>query len=224
MIAELPFWRELLDKPSLALLDGALDAGRDVVGTAGHLQVTLPASVTQALLTQVPARFHGGVQEVLLTGLAVALCDWCRRRGRGGGAAVLVDVEGHGREEVVGPLDLSRTVGWFTSLYPVRLDVAGIELSDALTGGASLGRALKSIKEQLRAVPEKGIGFGLLRYLNAATAGALSGPGAAASFRSTTWAGLRRRGTASGALRTTTYGLMWTPASCRCRMVCRSMR
>ena len=85
--------------------------------------------MTGALLTRVAAAFHAGINEVLLTGLALAVADWCRRHGRSGGDrhAVLVDVEGHGREEfgreeIAADLDLSRTVGWFTSLYPVRLD------------------------------------------------------------------------------------------------------
>ena len=72
-------------------------------------------------------------------------------------------------------MDLTRTVGWFTSLYPVRLDPGAIDLAAALSGGAPLGRALKTIKEQLRAVPQKGLHYGLLRYLNGETAKELSG-------------------------------------------------
>ena len=72
-----------------------------MAGTAGHLTLTLPTEVTQALLTRVAAAFHGGIDDVLLTGLAVAVADWCRRQGAGSGAghAVLLDLEGHGREE-----------------------------------------------------------------------------------------------------------------------------
>ena len=166
-------------RPLAAAGGGGLDGARDVAGTAGHLTLRLPGAVTEALLTRVPARFYGGIQEVLLTALAVAVADWCRRHsdgdGRGIGAGVLLDVEGHGREEVFGAVDLSRTVGWFTSLYPVRLDVSGLELEDALAGGAALGGVLKRIKEQLRALPQRGLGYGLLRYLNAATAGELAG-------------------------------------------------
>ena len=72
-------------------------------GTAGQLTLTLPAAITGALLTRVPAAFHGGINDVLLTGLVLAVADWCRRRGRGAGHgshAVLLDLEGHGREEV----------------------------------------------------------------------------------------------------------------------------
>src|SRR4029078_13705002 len=71
-------------------------------------------------------------------------------------------------------IDLTRTVGWFTSLYPVRLDPGPLDLEQGLAVGAPPGRALKTIKEQLRAVPGKGLGYGLLRYLNAETAATLA--------------------------------------------------
>src|SRR6185369_4071969 len=166
-----------------------LDPARDTLGTAGHLTLMLPAAVTDALLTRVPAAFHGGIDDVLLTGLALAVADWCRRHVQvahavthhGGSHAVLLDLEGHGREEGLGrkegsgEIDLTRTVGWFTSLYPVRLDPGLLDLEEALSGGPALGRALKTIKEQLRAVPGKGLGYGLLRYLNDETAAELAG-------------------------------------------------
>ena len=201
--AELSYWSGAAGQPSLLLVQERLDPVRDTHGTAGHLRVMLPAAVTQALLTRVPSAFHGGIDDVLLTGLSVAVADWCRRHvgagmsGRGEGSAaashaVLLDLEGHGREEAFGreevfgreeglgregggDIDLTRTVGWFTSLYPVRLDPGPLDLEDALAGGAALGRALKTIKEQLRAVPGKGLGYGLLRYLNGDTAGPLGG-------------------------------------------------
>ena len=101
-VAELPLWTGMWDGPVLSLFDGALDRARDLTGTARELTLTLPASVTGALLTRVAAAFHAGINDVLLTGLALAVADWCRRHGRGGGdrPAVLVDVEGHGREEI----------------------------------------------------------------------------------------------------------------------------
>ena len=74
VVAELSFWREHVRKPSLRLVAGALDRRRDTAGTAGHLTLRLPAAVTEALLTRVPARFHGGIQEVLLTGACGCGC------------------------------------------------------------------------------------------------------------------------------------------------------
>ena len=135
-IGELSFWHGMLSEPSVSLFDGSLDPVRDVIGTARHLTLTLPASLTGPLLTRVPAAFHGGINDVLLTGLVVAIADWCRRHGREDGRAVLVDLEGHGREEVFADVELSRTVGWFTSLYPVRLDAGALDLDEALAGGA----------------------------------------------------------------------------------------
>jgi hypothetical protein len=200
-VDELGSWRRLLAAPALRLVDGELDRGRDVVGTAGHLTLTLPEAVTGPLLTRVASAFHAGINDVLLTALAVAAVQWCRRRGRGVGSAVMVDLEGHGREEIFADVDLSRTVGWFTSLYPVRLDVGGVDLAEALSGGAALGRALKLVKEQLHAVADNGLGYGQLRYLNAETAAQLSGMGRRTgrrSLASTIWAGLPGLAAATG--------------------------
>jgi non-ribosomal peptide synthase protein (TIGR01720 family) len=82
---------------------------------------------------------------------------------------------GHGREEIFEDIDLSRTVGWFTSLYPARLDPGAIDLEEAIGGGRAIGQALKVIKEQLRRLPDGGLGYGLLRYLNPETSGVLAG-------------------------------------------------
>ncbi len=168
----------MLSAPSLSLVEGSLDPDRDLSGTAGQLTLTLPAAITGPLLTRVPAAFHGGINDVLLTGLVLAVADWCRRHGRGAGHAshaVLLDLEGHGREEVFADVELSRTVGWFTSLFPVRLDPGPLDLDEAMAGGPALGRALKLVKEQLRALPDHGLGYGLLRYLNRETATRLDG-------------------------------------------------
>src|SRR5947208_515585 len=173
-IGELSFWTGILSEPSLLLVDGSLDPARDVMGTAGELTLMLPAAVTEALLKRVPGAFHAGINHVLLTALGLSLVQWCRRRERGAGHAVLFEVEGHGREEVLADIDLSRTGGWFTSLFPVRLDAGAISVAEALAGGPALGRALKLIKEQLRGVPNNGLGYGLLRYLNQQTGSQLA--------------------------------------------------
>ncbi|MFE0605853.1 amino acid adenylation domain-containing protein [Streptomyces sp. NPDC058892] len=171
---ELPVWQEILrgDEPVLGARE--LDPARDVASTADSVRVTVPADVTETLLTTIPAAFRGGADDALLTGLALALARWRQVRGVSASSA-LVRREGHGREEHLVPgADVSGTVGWFTSLFPVRLDLAGIDLADAFAGGPAAGRALKAVKEQLRAVPDNGIGYGLLRYLNPDTAAALA--------------------------------------------------
>jgi non-ribosomal peptide synthase protein (TIGR01720 family) len=174
-VAELGLWREMLSEPSFALVQGSLAADRDLAATAQHVTLELPIAPTRTLLTQAAAAFHAGINDVLLSALVLALADFRLRRGQGGAHAVLLDLEGHGREEIFGDVDLSRTVGWFTSLYPVRLDPGGLDLPEALAGGPALGHLVKRIKEQLRAIPDHGLGYGLLRYLNADTACELAG-------------------------------------------------
>ncbi|CAM5479399.1 hypothetical protein SVIOM342S_07969 [Streptomyces violaceorubidus] len=79
------------------------------------------------------------------------------------------------KEAVVPGADLSRTVGWFTSMFPVRLDIGGADVEEALAGGAAAGQVVKAVKEQLLRIPDKGMGHGLLRYLNEETAAVLAG-------------------------------------------------
>ncbi|MER7278466.1 amino acid adenylation domain-containing protein [Dactylosporangium sp. NPDC000244] len=142
--AELPHWRSTLD-------GHAAEPVRATAGDQRELTLRLPAEETRPLLTTVPEAFHAGVQDVLLAGLALAVRQWRPATAESG---VLLRLEGHGREEHLVPgADLSRTVGWFTVDYPVRLDA----------GGDDPATALKRVKEQLRAVPEHGIGYGLLR-------------------------------------------------------------
>ncbi|MFC9361579.1 amino acid adenylation domain-containing protein [Rhodococcus sp. NPDC057014] len=159
---ERPLWQRATADGAhrVRLASGPLDPRRDTIDATARIQVEVPSSVTEALLTTVPERFHAKVDDVLLTALALTAA-------RHGGGAVPVDLEGHGREEQAVPgADLARTVGWFTTLYPVLLDAQGIDLGDAYAGGAAAGAALKLIKEQLREIPDSGIGFGMLKYLH----------------------------------------------------------
>jgi len=125
--------------------------------------VRLSAAETRALLQQAPEAYRTEINDLLLAALAESL-----------GAALeterlMIALEGHGREALVEGVDLSRTVGWCTSLFPVRLPRVG--------GGP--GALLKAVKEQLRRIPQRGLGYGVLRYLGpAATRTALAGLGA----------------------------------------------
>nr|ADU56136.1 hypothetical protein CA915-15 [uncultured organism CA915] len=159
-VAELEYW--------VSVLDGADPSLGEHTGQPHSWSWTLSGTAAQKLVGEVPTDFHCGIQEVLLAGLAGAVARW-----RGGDAGVLVDVEGHGRH-AVDDADLLRTVGWFTSLRPVRLDLAGIDLTAAAAGEAAAGQLLKAVKEQLRSVPGDGLGYGLLRYLNPDTGGTLA--------------------------------------------------
>ncbi|MCV6300962.1 non-ribosomal peptide synthase/polyketide synthase [Pseudomonas aeruginosa] len=144
---ELDYWQaQLHDAPHALPCEnpqGALENRHE-----RKLVLTLDAERTRQLLQEAPAAYRTQVNDLLLTALARATCRWS------GDASVLVQLEGHGREDLGEAIDLSRTVGWFTSLFPLRL-----------TPAADLGESLKAIKEQLRGVPDKGVGYGLLRYL-----------------------------------------------------------
>ncbi|GAA2477051.1 amino acid adenylation domain-containing protein [Streptomyces longisporus] len=155
--AEMDVWRDVLEDPGPPLGARRPDPRRDVVGEMHHLTRQLPAAVTNDLLTTVPAAFHAGPDDVLLAALAAAFVRW--RRAKDGHPALLLDVERHGRQEIAVGLDLSRTVGWFTSVVPARLDLAGVDPADP-------AQVLKTVKEQLRSVPDHGIGYGLLRHLD----------------------------------------------------------
>ncbi len=172
-VAEIERWTHVL-RPAEPVAPRRLDPARDTVATARTIELDLPTEVTEALLTSVPAAFHGEVNDVLLTGLAVALARWRTARGHTDRTSLL-HLESHGRHDLDDETDLSRTVGWFTSMYPVRLDVAGLDLDDAAAGGTAAGAALKLVKEQLRALPDHGIGYGLLRHLNLQTGPVLAG-------------------------------------------------
>jgi amino acid adenylation domain-containing protein/non-ribosomal peptide synthase protein (TIGR01720 family) len=147
-------WLALADAPADALtgvppLDHA--DGENIESSARKVTVSLDAERTRALLSEVPKTYNTQINDVLLTALVHALAGWTGER------TVLVNLEGHGREEIGGGLDLSRTVGWFTTDYPVQLtDESPYEP----------GAALRSIKEQLRRVPRQGFGFGVSQYLD----------------------------------------------------------
>jgi len=124
--------------------------GRNLVNSGRVTTVSLSEQETRTLLTSVGNAYRTQIQEVLLCAVAEALSQWT------GGERVKIEMEGHGREEIIEGIELTRTIGWFTSVYPLVLDVK--------RGG--LGEKLKSVKEQMRSVPRRGIGYGILRYLS----------------------------------------------------------
>ncbi|MBZ4597626.1 amino acid adenylation domain-containing protein [Mycobacterium avium subsp. hominissuis] len=134
----------------------------DTYASAGQLSASLDVQTTRLLLGEVPAAFHAGVQDILLIAFGLACTEFV-----GGGALIGIDVEGHGRhEEIAAGVDLSRTVGWFTTKYPVALRMSRrLDWARVVAGEAALGAVIKDAKEQLRALPD-GLSYGLLRYLN----------------------------------------------------------
>lgn len=171
-IAELALWRSVVDGPDPVLGARRLNPATDVTATVHEVRVELPPDTTEPLLT-VTATSRGSVNDGLVTGLALAIAQW--RAGRGEDErSILVRLEGHGREEYLVPgADLTRTVGCFTTVFPVRLDLSDVDLADAFQGGPAADHAISRISQQLRAVSDKGIGYGLLRHLNPSTAAVL---------------------------------------------------
>ncbi|WUP10023.1 amino acid adenylation domain-containing protein [Streptomyces sp. NBC_00269] len=172
--AELPFWRDLLSPGDLPLGDRPLDPATDTAARQMSHVVQLPAELTHELITLVPASFNGGVNDVLLAALSAAVGELTNERRNGTGHSFLVNLESHGRTELHTTLDLSRTVGWFTNMHPVRLNVQTLVWDDIRSGGEAAGSLLKDCKEQLRLIPDHGIGYGMLRYLNARTSAELA--------------------------------------------------
>ncbi|MEV1177007.1 amino acid adenylation domain-containing protein, partial [Nonomuraea sp. NPDC049784] len=146
---EAAYWRAVGGQDADLPLDHP-GSGNDVA-SARTVDARLDEEQTARLLHRVPAAYRTQINDVLLTALGVVVAEWT------GGDQVLIDLEGHGREDVGTDVDVSRTVGWFTSLYPVRLPMAA--------GPGDLGSLLKSTKERLREIPRHGLGYGLLRHL-----------------------------------------------------------
>jgi amino acid adenylation domain-containing protein/non-ribosomal peptide synthase protein (TIGR01720 family) len=183
LAAQLPYWQAqaAAEVPPLPLDCAAGEAaGLNTVGEAGQVEVGLGAEQTRTLLTEACGAYRAQAQEVLLAAFALGYARWS------GAGRLRVEVEGHGREPEVlaagvggavaggGALDLTRTVGWFTALYPVLLEV-----------GARAGavEAVKEVKGRLRAVPGAGVGYGALRWMGAdETARAALAGGAEISF------------------------------------------
>jgi amino acid adenylation domain-containing protein/non-ribosomal peptide synthase protein (TIGR01720 family) len=148
LVASSAHWLKIGDVSGDLPADGTEQAA-NTEALARTATVSLDGEETQALLQRVPAAYRTQINDVLLTALALALRAWTGRE------AHRIDMEGHGREEALVALDVSRTVGWFTSLYPVVID---------LEGAQDNASALKRIKEELRRVPDRGLSYGVLRY------------------------------------------------------------
>ncbi len=151
-LAELEYWLEIGKQPVKPLpVDFPEGRAKNKVADAAWVEVSLSVEETRALLQDAPGAYRTQINDMLLSALAQAFCEWT------GESSLLINLEGHGRES--DELELSRTVGWFTSLFPVRLHVPrGDE-----------GALLKLVKEQLLRIPRKGVNYGALRYLNPET-------------------------------------------------------
>ncbi|MFI1104554.1 amino acid adenylation domain-containing protein [Streptomyces melanogenes] len=161
---ELALWTGLVEGAHDVAEGLALVPERDVLRTQATVTRILPADRTEHLLTRVPAALGAGINAVLLSALGEAVGRWRAAHWPTAHGPFLVDVEGHGREEIAEGLDLSATVGWFTSMFPVRLEGRADDPE----------QGVRTVQEQLAAMPDKGLGYGLLRHLNPHTAPTLA--------------------------------------------------
>ncbi len=144
---ELNYWTQLASQEIEKL--PAVGSAKNIEGASHTHTVTLAAAETRSLLQEAGEAYHTQINDLLLTALVKVFQSLTKKE------TLLVELEGHGREGLFAGVDLSRTVGWFTSAFPVLLK---------LDGAATTGAAVKTIKEQLRKIPRHGIGYGLLRY------------------------------------------------------------
>jgi non-ribosomal peptide synthase protein (TIGR01720 family) len=150
LLSQITYWQQTANSFRPFATDYNYDGNARVKETVSFT-VKLDAHHTLNLVKEVPRVYHTEINDILLCALAKTLCTWSGRD------RLVIGLEGHGRESVDDTTDVSRTVGWFTSLYPLLLTVA------ETTGTSEL---IKSVKEQLRQVPGKGLGFGVLKYIN----------------------------------------------------------
>jgi amino acid adenylation domain-containing protein/non-ribosomal peptide synthase protein (TIGR01720 family) len=147
--AQKPYWEKIVrsyrELPSNKAYHGAVTT-REI----RHCMVALDAANTRTLLQEIPKTYHTEINDILLAALAKTICEFAQED------KVVIGMEGHGREALAEGMDTSRTVGWFTNKYPVLLEY---------TAGMTPGDLVKSIKEQLRLVPDKGMGYGVLKYI-----------------------------------------------------------
>ena len=144
-LAQINFWQKQLQGADLPFVDGSQPNLSQYAETLGF---ELSEEQTTTLLQQVNQAYQTEINEVLLTALSRAL------KATFGASAYGITLEGHGREDIL-DLDISRTVGWFTSMFPIVLEYE-----------EATGFHLQSIKENLRRIPHKGVGYGLLKYLS----------------------------------------------------------
>jgi amino acid adenylation domain-containing protein/non-ribosomal peptide synthase protein (TIGR01720 family) len=150
--AQLNYWlnRDFSSVSPLPL-DNQGEAKSNIVAHAKTVSFTLTEEQTRLLLQEVPQAYNTQINDILLTALVQAFACWT------GSYKLLLDMEGHGRENVIESVNLSRTVGWFTSIFPVFLTLENLDHP---------GECLKSIKEQLRQIPDRGFDYGIGYYLN----------------------------------------------------------
>jgi non-ribosomal peptide synthase protein (TIGR01720 family) len=151
LLSQRSYWTKTANNYKALPVDQSFEGLVRVKDTAHHSS-KLGMSATRSLLQEVPKVYHTQINDLLLAALAGTLCGWSKNDH------ITIGLEGHGREEIAGGgIDTLRTVGWFTTHYPVLLETGG---------GAGIDALIKSVKEQLRQIPDRGLGYGVLKYIN----------------------------------------------------------
>lgn len=161
------YWLDVLTGQDPLLGSRAPDPATDTWATLRQHHIALDAADTHALLDTLD-RAGVEVRDFLLAALTLAVASWRTGRGESASGGTLVALEGHGREDqfVGESVDTSATVGWFTSVYPVRLGAAAqpVDIGVAQREPAQARALLQSVTDQVAAVPNRGLDYGLLRY------------------------------------------------------------
>ncbi len=152
LLSQSKYWEKTIRNHSYLPTDKNYDGLIKIKDTVVYSN-RLNEQSTGRLVQQVPRVYHTEINDILLSTLAKTICEWTKKD------KIIIGLEGHGREEISEGIDISRTVGWFTSLYPVLLELKQTEWDDA-------DGLVKSVKEQLRQIPDKGLGYGVLKYIN----------------------------------------------------------
>ncbi len=150
VVDELNYWLSVNSQVSLPI-DYQNNETQNTISSTAEVSTILNAEQTCTLLEEVPKAYKTQINDILLTALLQSFNQWTNV------SSLLIYLEGHGREDVFSDVDLSRTVGWFTTIFPVVLK---------LDNNRNLEVIIKSVKEQLRQIPARGFGYGLLRYLS----------------------------------------------------------
>ncbi|MCJ2145929.1 non-ribosomal peptide synthetase [Bacillus sp. B19-2] len=151
IIREQSYWRTVEEEKAALLPCEKLHIAADNIRKTESF--TLSEGDTHVLIHKVNNAYNTDTQDILLTAASLALCDWLGER------KLRIAMEGHGRDHTLPELDISRTVGWFTTIYPVLIDLHAAE--------GELGLAVKTVKDTLGRIPDKGMGYGILKYLTA---------------------------------------------------------
>ncbi|WP_241483908.1 condensation domain-containing protein, partial [Rhodococcoides fascians] len=163
---QLEHWNTVADATHPLFGERSVDPERDTHATTGQIEVTVPADLTATLIGDITTALSASVEDILLAALAIATGGWRARHGLEP-QPVTIGMEGHGRQETLVPgADLSRSIGWFTTWYPILADLTDLDPIDTLTDPHLAADAVLRIKDTLARVPDRGISYGILTHLN----------------------------------------------------------